>query len=321
MPFSENASHSYAAAVQALSVFARDFRSSDSAWGVPVLCQLVRGLRRAADGADTAARAAGRKPSSLEDAGRQLQSVFPATFGASLREKRLATLFVVNSAFKIYFALNTLRLCKNMILSVEARNALPLADYPLAQQVTYRFYTGRLAIFDESYSKAAADLSFSLQHCLARSRANRARILRYLLPVKLLLGQLPRDPQRLFADFPELQAYTAVAAAVRTGDVRALNGALEAHQEAFIREGTYLLLEKLRSGVYRTLVKRIHLVLRATEPAKAHLLHISLFQRALAWLGVEMDIDECEVRRGWVTTDAWELTLLRPVVYAGKSDL
>jgi hypothetical protein len=273
-------------------VFAKEFRATDSAWGVPVLARLVRTLCRAASEADAAAAAAGRKPEKQRDAGPQLMAVFPATFGASLREKKLATLMVVNAAFKLYFKLNTLRLCKNMIQSVEARNALPLADYSVAQQVAYRFYTGRLAVFDENYGKADADLSFAFARCLARARANRALILRYLLPVKLLLGQLPAAS--LFLEFPALGCYAPLVHAVRCGDIRALDAALEENQEAFIRQGTYLLVEKLRSGVYRTLVKRIAAVQRERDPARASQLPVALFQRALAWLGVEMEADECE---------------------------
>ena len=289
-----NPPNSYAASVQALSCFAKEFRSMDTAWGVPVLTRLVRTLCRAAAAADAAAVAAGRAAERQRDAGPQLMAVFPAAFGASLREKKLATLSVVNAAFKLYFKLNTLRLCKNMIQSVEARSALPLSDYPVAQQVTYRFYTGRLAVFDENYAKADADLSFAFGRCLGRARHNRALILRYLLPVKLLLGVLPAGS--LFSEFPELGCYAPLVRAVRCGDVRALDVALEEQQEAFIRQGTYLLVEKLRSGVYRTLVKRIHAAQREREPAKAFQLPIALFQRALLWLGVEMELDECEVR-------------------------
>ena len=130
------------------------------------------------------------------------------------------------------------------------------------------------------------------------SAHNRALILRYLLPVKLLLGQLPCDS--LFAQFPQLACYRPLVRAVRCGDVRSLNQALEEHQEAFIRQGTYLLVEKLRSGVYRTLIKRVQAVHREREPAKAFQVPIQLFQRALAWLGVEMEVDECEVRPGGV---------------------
>ena len=114
----------------------------------------------------------------------------------------------------------------------------------------------------------------------------------YLIPVKLLLGQLPRASLLARYDLPH---YGAVAAAVRRGDVRALSAALEEHAEQFIRAGTYLLLEKLRAGVVRTLFKRVHNVQKQRDPPKAFQVPLPLLQAALAWQGVPMDADECEV--------------------------
>lgn len=106
----------------------------------------------------------------------------------------------------------------------------------------------------------------------------------YLIPVKLLLGQLPRAS--LLSRYG-LAHYADIASAVRRGDVRALNGALEAHQEHFIRAGTYLLLEKLKAGVYRTLFKKIHNIQKLREPTKAFQVPIGLFQaRRAARAGV-----------------------------------
>lgn len=120
-----------------------------------------------------------------------------------------------------------------------------------------------------------ADLSFALAHCLPSAARNRGRILQYLIPVKLLLGQLP---SAALLQRHALGHYGPVAAAVRSGDVRSLNEALEAHCELFIRAGTYLLLEKLKAGVYRTLFKRIHNLQKQRDPAKAFQVPVPLFQ-------------------------------------------
>lgn len=109
----------------------------------------------------------------------------------------------MNTLFRIYFALNTLRLCKNLIKvrqslvlqlrpilqcfamvtkyaaksprktnaglhgnvlrpGLNAKSICPMQsvdspllpdfkNFPLGQRVTYRFYVGRLAVFDEDY--------------------------------------------------------------------------------------------------------------------------------------------------------------------------
>ena len=40
---------------------------------------------------------------------------------------------------------------------------------------------------------AAADLSYAFEHCPRDAEANRARCVYYLVPVKMLLGELPRE--------------------------------------------------------------------------------------------------------------------------------
>ena len=40
---------------------------------------------------------------------------------------------------------------------------------------------------------AAADLSYAFEHCPRDAAANRARCVYYLVPVKMLLGELPTE--------------------------------------------------------------------------------------------------------------------------------
>ena len=69
----------------------------------------------------------------------------PRTLPAGNRDKRLAALDIVNVSIKIYFRLNTLRLCKNLMRTVDSRQFAAFDAFPAAQRVTYRFYVGRLA--------------------------------------------------------------------------------------------------------------------------------------------------------------------------------
>ena len=283
----------YPPLVSGLTAFLREFRACEGAWAVPALLSLARGVRTVAASADE--RLPPGTPTELKrlsDAGRQLQACFRGASSGADRGKRMAMLPLACQLFKVYFKLDTLQTCKNLTRTLEAPNAIPLDSFPVGQLVTYRFYTGRLAVFDENYAKADADLSFAFARCHVASARNKARVLQYLIPVKLLLGQLPRPELLQRYDLPH---YGPVAAAVRSGDVRLLDGALAQHAPLFIRAGTFLLLEKLRNGVFRTLLKRIHNVQKLREPAKAFQLPIALFQQALAWCGAEaMDLDECE---------------------------
>ena len=55
---------------------------------------------------------------------------------------------IVVTLFRIYFRLNTLRLCKNLIAAVER---LDFGLFPASSRVTYKFFVGRLAIYDDQY--------------------------------------------------------------------------------------------------------------------------------------------------------------------------
>lgn len=68
---------------------------------------------------------------------------------AGAKGKTMALLPVVNTMFKLYFKLNTLRNCKPCIQAVEAFPKLQFDSFPKAERVTYKYYAGRLAIFQD----------------------------------------------------------------------------------------------------------------------------------------------------------------------------
>ena len=63
--------------------------------------------------------------------------------------------------------------------------------------------------------------------------------------------------------------------------MRQLSEGLAANQAAFIRAGTFLLMEKLRQAVYRRLLKRVWLLHRKSDPDKAHQLPLGALCRCL----------------------------------------
>lgn len=85
----------------------------------------IRNLRLEAERADAELQAQGKPLCKLSDAGSQLMKCFRESLqGAGHKGKKLVTLFVVNQLFKIYFKLNTLHLCKNLIKAVESPQVL-----------------------------------------------------------------------------------------------------------------------------------------------------------------------------------------------------
>ncbi|KAL6772454.1 hypothetical protein ACKKBG_A30295 [Auxenochlorella protothecoides x Auxenochlorella symbiontica] len=253
--------------VAALQPFIKVFREDSEDWVVPLMHSMVHNLRSVAQAADQELEAAGKPATRLGDCGDQLRKCFAVALQAPGNQgKRLAALDVVNVSIKTYFKLNTLRLCKNLTRTVVSRQFAPFELFPVSQRVTYKFYVGRLAVFDENFQEARESLEYALQHCHRGAVRNKAKILKYLVPVQLLLG---RFPSAALVQQYQLQQYQPLMQAMRTGDMRLFDTTMDVQQFTFIQEGTYLLLEKLRLAVLRRLLKQVHAVHAVAEPGKA----------------------------------------------------
>ena len=63
--------------------------------------------------------------------------------------KRWGMLALVNQLLKVYFRINKLHLCRPLIRAIES--SAYKDHFALAQQVTYKFFIGRTAMFDSDY--------------------------------------------------------------------------------------------------------------------------------------------------------------------------
>ena len=166
---------------------------------VPALHAVCKTTHRLAVAADQ--EAADKSNAKLQNAVTLLQESFSRTFndrkelrpGEDLNDsdgsKKVGVLYIVNELFSIYFSLNTLRLCKNLVRPVESRNLHTKGT--MGDMVTYRYYTGRLNLFEDQYAEAETNLEYAFKHCHKDAIHNKKLILRYLLPVKLYRGRLP----------------------------------------------------------------------------------------------------------------------------------
>jgi hypothetical protein len=290
----EDAVRAYEAHARGVKDFVKAYRADeDSAWTSEAWYVAVDDARALAQRADEALKRGGEKPSKLADAGSTLMLVYRAVSQTSTAEKKAPQLHVVNNLFKVYFKLNALHLCKNLINAVNLPTFLPFDSFPKSEKVTYNFYVGRLAVFEDAYERAAEHLEYAFAHCHAQSARNVRLILQYLIPVKLILGTLP---SRKLLEKYELREFVDVVEAMRRGDARTLDAALSDGESTFIKQGTYLILEKLRMSVYRTLFKKVHAIHGETaDAAKANQVSLAKFQTALAWCGADdVDLDEVE---------------------------
>jgi len=260
----------------------------DENWLLPTMYAVCLDLRLLALKADEQKRRGGKgKPGeTLEKASEGIMSCFRVCAADARASedvtKRWGMLNLVNQLFKIYFKLNKLHLTKPLIRAVDSS---PLRDrFSKSQLVTYRYYVGRKHMFDNNFKEAEEYLQYAFEKCDQSVRNNKRSILRYLIPVKMLLGQMPVE--WLLKKY-DLMQFSGVMAAVKEGHLANLNLALEQHEQLFIKWGIFLILEKLKMITYRNLFKRVTLVL------KNHQISIHSFTSALKLMEVE-DIDDDE---------------------------
>ncbi|GAA0155759.1 hypothetical protein LIER_13416 [Lithospermum erythrorhizon] len=284
-----NLVESYQAFEKAANAFIQEFRNFESAWALEALYVIAFEIRMLADKADRDLAASGKTPEKLKGAGSFLMKVFGVLAGKG--PKRVGALYVTCQLFKIYFKLGTVHLCRSVIRSIETARIFDFEEFPVRDKVTYMYYTGRLEVYNENFNAADQKLSYALAHCDARKEANIRMILRYLIPVKLSIGILPKTS---LLERYSLNEYADIVVSLKRGDLRLLRNALQEHEDRFLRSGVYLVLEKLELQVYQRLLKKIYIIQKQKDPSKAHQIKLEVIVKAFKWLEIDMDIDEVE---------------------------
>ncbi|PKU67260.1 hypothetical protein MA16_Dca015989 [Dendrobium catenatum] len=257
----------YVAFEKSANAFLQEFRNWETAWAVEAVYVVAHEIRVLAEMADKELSSMGKNPEKLQGAGSFLMKVFGA------------------------LALGTVHLCRSVIRSIETAKIFDFEEFPSSDKATYMYYTGRLEVYNENFVAADQKLTYALMHCNSQYEANLRMILKYLIPVKLSIGILPK--MTLLEKY-NLIEYTNVVKALKSGDLRLLRRALQEHEDQFLRTGVYLVLEKLELQVYQRLLKKIHMIQKQKDPSKAHQIKLDLIVKALKWLQVDMDVDEVE---------------------------
>jgi len=151
---------------------------------------------------------------------------------------------------------------------------------------TYNFYLGRLAIFDGAYKKAQDALNYAFEHFPKGSRKNKRLILLYLIPIQAMFGRFPKPYLLQKYNLPQ---FNDLLTAVKQGNLKTFHASLTTYQDFFIRHGVYLMLEKLKTLVYRNLIKKIWLL-----QGKVSQVRLQKVIASVVWQGVPIDMDEVE---------------------------
>ena len=190
--------------------------------------------------------------------------------------KRRSLINIINQLFKIYFKINKLHLCKALVRALDNAKTAHLSS--LAERVTYNYFLGIKHMFDSDYRNADNLLSFSFSNCPEDAFKNKRLILIFLIPVKMHIGVMPSI--QLLEEY-DLMHFMKVSDAIKSGNLRKLDDALEGNSEFFWKYGIYLILEKLRIIAYRNVFKRVMLALHKSQSTKTYQILISNFQSAL----------------------------------------
>ncbi|RHY23833.1 hypothetical protein DYB32_009051 [Aphanomyces invadans] len=272
---------------ECFSKFLEVFRE-ESSWLVPWLHVFVYDARKLAMHADAEAskKRDGEVHDNVKNAEQHLKRAFSMTVNDRAPvelSKRPGTLYIVNQLFKIYFHLNAINLCRNLIRAVELQS---FDQFDKRDQVTYKYYLGRIFMFQDQYHQAESSLSYAWRHCHKKYSHNKRRILQFLVPVKLILGVMPSA--QLIETY-NLTEFQGISKALQQGNIREFNQVCR-YQDQFVQQGVYLLMEKLRAIVMRNLLKKVYVI-----RTKKNQLKLVDFQTAVDFAdSAELDMDALE---------------------------
>mmetsp|Transcript_12857 Transcript_12857/g.13891 ORF Transcript_12857/g.13891 Transcript_12857/m.13891 type:complete len:433 (-) Transcript_12857:743-2041(-) len=175
--------------------------------------------------------------------------------------KKLAIFGITNILFKIYFKVNTLQLCGNLIRVIEMKGPGSIMEnlhlFNVCDVVMYKYYIGRLKMFEDRYEESRDCLRFAFQYTSKQQKKNRQRILISLIPVEMCLGVFPSP---LIASEYDLPEFVELGSAIQLGNLTQYNEIMSKNQSIFIKHGIYLVLEQTKALLYRNLTRRIYLL-------------------------------------------------------------
>ncbi|KAJ2489932.1 COP9 signalosome (CSN) subunit [Coemansia sp. RSA 2050] len=242
--------------------FLRAFSYMDR-WGVYPLLVMCKDLYLLACRADCQLTEAGQPATKLEEATRAINQGFSMCMTdrepVLSNSRKWGTYHLANLLFALYLRQKAFNMCNSMIRGIKTSELPALDQFPMGDQVTFRYYRGLLAFQGEDFAAAKEDLVFALEHCHRDAYRNRARILMRLTPIMMIEGIMPQS--RLFHKYPPIMAlYGGLARAAVQGDLRTFDAILLEKEWQLASLGTYLAVEYVRRIAVRQLLYRIYLI-------------------------------------------------------------
>ncbi|KAJ1941186.1 COP9 signalosome (CSN) subunit [Linderina macrospora] len=261
-------------------------------WAVPTLLAMCQDLCMLARRADRQLAAQGMPVGKLEDATRAVNTGLSSCMidrePDPSKSRKWGMYRLANLLLAAYFHLRAYNMCNSTIKAITASDMPSLDLFPMSDQVMFRYYRGVLAFRDERYGPAKEDLLFALQHCLRGAYRNRTRILSFLVPIQMMEGTLPN--RRLLQKYPVIDdLYGGMVTAIRHGNLRAFDQALQAQEWRLVQLGTFMAAERVRPIAVRGLLRKTYLI-----GGKAPHVRFSKFQAAFEACDLSLDMSEVE---------------------------
>jgi PCI domain len=187
-----------------------------------------------------------------------LREIFPKCHRD--KTKFVVTCFVSCEILKLYISLDQNSLCSPVLATIKN---IYNPNLPVGVSAPLNFYWGKILLEKNELKEACEKFEF------AYLNTSNHLCLFYLTPLKLILGSLPTSSHQ----FPN-NPYERIVRSLQSGNLKMFNEEISKHQWIFIKQGIFLLIEKLKFICYWSLVKTIF-----AENAGNSRLDISSFEK------------------------------------------
>lgn len=316
-------------AMNMLQAFLKHFSGKDTGDGdeVPVMKALCENVVTLAWPSSL------ERPERLEQVARLLPRCFTACLTGRETGKRWAALRIVVLLFRVYFQLNTLRLCGNIVRALEqAQDLPPITSFPKSETIAYWYYRARLCIHQKDFKMAETMLTDAFALCHRDDLKHRREILTFLVPLKLIHGALPTH--QLLQQYGLDGEFGRLRDAVRTGNLLLFDAVLAENQAFYMQKELFLLIQiHLKSLILRTLFRRIYLVTVGLPGAADSRLPLANLEAGFAVFGMGGHVSRDEIEcwtanlvndgyiRGYLSHDKGVLVLSKKNPFPAPSTL
>eukprot|EP00922_Rhytidocystis_sp_ex-Travisia-forbesii_P063594 GHVS01094594.1.p1 GENE.GHVS01094594.1~~GHVS01094594.1.p1 ORF type:complete len:471 (+),score=56.11 GHVS01094594.1:210-1622(+) len=202
------------------------------------------------------------------------------------QDKHGAYVVLLGQSIKGCIQLRNMQMAAGFLKAIETQR-INYGRVPRSPMVSFRFYLGKLYMQQDAFEKAEQELVWAFSNSLEQNRVMRRNILECLVAVRLRMGIVPSNDLLLKY---KMTHYLDIVKAVKTGDIRRFDRAMETHARILVQHGTILCLEGVKFIVYRTLMKQIKdwWVNHSGLCTKPHIVPIAAFAAGIKWQADEL---------------------------------